>query len=116
MIIVITVHNTDMHILFKFSIKVSDVATVSFWIAAVISALLVYCIGRLLYQGFLLSRQLEWNSMKNFVLDLVQSVATQFMNLIPPLDALLGSEEQRRFKIQDFKIQKYAGKCKDHTI
>jgi hypothetical protein len=32
----------------------------------------------------LLSKQLEWYSRKNLVLDFVIRVATQFMNLIPP--------------------------------
>lgn len=46
----------------------------------------------------LLSKQLEWYSMKNFVLDLVLRVATQFINLIAPWDSFIGSEMTKKKK------------------
>jgi len=41
----------------------------------------------------ILSKQLEWYSMKNLVFDFVNKMATQFMICIPPWGALFGSEE-----------------------
>lgn len=41
----------------------------------------------------ILSKQLEWYSMKNLVFDFVNNVATQFMICMPPWGALLGSEK-----------------------
>lgn len=44
----------------------------------------------------LLSKQLEWYSIKNLVLDLVLRTAIQFMNLIAPWDSFVGSEKTKR--------------------
>lgn len=45
-----------------------------------------------LCRRYSLSKQLEWYSTRNLVLDFVNSVATQFMICIPPSGALFGSD------------------------
>lgn len=52
-------------------------------------------IPRISHLWNILSKQLEWYSMKNLVFDFVNSVATQFMICIPPSCTVFGSEKGR---------------------
>lgn len=64
----------------------------------------------------LLSKQLEWNSMKNLVFDLVSRVATQFMIWIPPSGSLFGSERRRETALQQITPQQPRCPFGDHTL
>lgn len=74
------------------------------------------------YRRNILSKQLEWYSMKNLVFDFVNNVATQFMICIPPSGALFGSEKRRHtmsnynFAADNIKLSEMNRIDGDHTL